>query len=273
MNAKTELKSATPYEDIAAAFVVRHVMTPIDEAFCVKPNETIESAVGRLNERGFDYAPVRDIDKVVGIFKTDNTPRSFVADVMQHLTPENTVDADAPLENLPMWLCQCPFQIVLSKKQVIGLVNAADLNKEPLRSFLFLHIASVERRLARLVRNEFPRDEDWLAILSVSRRKRILNIEKDMDFGDVEIDLLEHVYFSDLINIINGCSIGTIMAAELGWALSTDKDGINDLRTRICHTTKLLLRSADELSQLVESISGLHKVIEVADNMLHESTT
>lgn len=271
MTARLRPWSATPYDDIAAAFSVRHVMTHIENALCVATNESVTTATEQLASDGFDYAPVTEAGQVVGVFQVDggdSEPGRCVVDVLQRLTPDNTVDADAPLEDLPGWLCECQFQIVFSRKRVVGLVNAADLNKQPMRSLLFLHIADAERKLAELIRREYPWNDDWFGMLSDKRRERIAETREEIEKGDVDIDLLEFAYFTDLVTVISKSTINDRVKPLLNWSLAKHGGGIGELRNSACHPVRPVLRTVAELPGVVERFGRLRDLIHAADKLL-----
>ena len=273
MSARLQPRSATLYDDIAAAFGVRHVMTPIENALCVTTDEIVADAAEKLASHSFDFAPITMGRQIVGIFEgkpAEGTPGQRVCNVVQRLAPENTVDADAPLEELPAWLCECRFQIVLRMKSVVGLVSSADLNKSAMRSLLFLHIADAERKLAALVRCKYVRDEDWLALLAKSRRDKVLKARDETHRGDVDADLLELVYFTDLISVVKKSVIRDGFEELLGWRLSAKGKGLIDLRNDTCHPIRPILRGIGELQKLVERFKRLHNIIDAADQLLHK---
>lgn len=262
------------YDDVAAGFHIRHVMTPRNQATCIPTTEAIEVAAARLSASCFDFAPVvDDAQKVVGIFEAKSLASSsatLVGDVAQPLTPRNTVDANAPLESLPRWLLECPFQIVLESKEPVGLVDAADLNKEPMRSLLFLHIAGAERAMAELIRNRYQQGAEWLRLLSEKRRQKIDEVLKQAQEGDVDTSVLECVYFTDLVTVICKSPIGDHVKPKLDWSLSKHGGGVGALRNAACHPVKPVLRRVCELQKLVMNFERLHDITRAAHQLLRE---
>jgi len=245
-------------------------MTPIEDAVCVSTTDTAKAAARRLQSNDFDHAPVTEAGQVVGIFHASKTGErgQRVVEVMDRLVPDNTVDADAPLEDLPRWLCECQFQIVLARKRVVGLVNAADLNKQAVRSLLFLHIADAERKLAALIHRAYEQDDDWLCLLSEKTRNKIEEAHRQTQKGDVDIRLLESACFIDLLTVVSKRPIHDRIAPLLNWDLAKHKGGINELRTAACHPVKAVLRSVAELPKLVERFERVHELISAANKLL-----
>jgi hypothetical protein len=262
-----------PYEEIAGGFRVRHVMTPRDEFVSVSSGERASDAARRLGD-DYGYAPVTDeaglIVGTVARKELEDNPSERVGDRVTPLSLRNMIDADAPLEQLFDWLCDLPFQLVSAQKTIVGLVHAADLNKQPARTLVHLHITDLERRLARLIRIRFPCSREWFAFLTERRRAKIEEVRQSMDQGDVNINLLECVYLDDLHTIITKSDLACYLGNRLRWSLKTGWGGVRKLRDAASHGVRRMLPDVKHMPELRDRFRRVHDLIHAVDPALEE---
>src|SRR5215212_2384760 len=105
---------------------------------CPASADAVEMAK-HLRERDFDLAGVQETEQgsVIGFVSVDDLTVGLVSDHIQRFGPEWLVsDGIALLDLLPV-LSVKPQVFVLTGHSVGGIVTRADLNKPPLRVYLF----------------------------------------------------------------------------------------------------------------------------------------
>jgi hypothetical protein len=124
----------------------------------------------------FDVAGVKATPHgpVIGFVKRSHLERGIVGDHKQPLTAENLISDATPLPGVLAFLRDHPFAFVLIGSSVRGIVTRADLNKPPVRVYLFGLISLLEMHLGFWIRASFP-DDSWQRALNPQR----LNAAKD----------------------------------------------------------------------------------------------
>ena len=271
MKHQQDSESPWPYEDIASGFRVRHIMTPREDFSCVCNEQSCRDASDHLLENDFSYAPAtNETGEVVGIVAREKLRASSgqrVCDVGEPLSPTNTVDASAPLERLVAWLRERPFQIVTDEKEVVGLVHVSDLNRQPVRTLVHLHVADLERRLMILVKHEFGDPNDWMEHIPASRKRNIQKRMRDTN-SDFEIEPLEYAYLSDLLTIVEESRLCDELQCHLDWSFKKRAGGLNKLRNLASHPVSTLVQNEEELECLIARLARLHDLIYATEQVL-----
>ena len=146
---------------------------------------------------------------------------------------------------------------------MIGLVSPADLNKLPARVFIYNLIGGLELGLAHLISSQFKDGSDSLIeLLSTDRQKEVHQIKKDLLSGNADVELLQQLYLSDLINII---AKQPELRKSLGFSSRKSAEdylnGLNALRNQTMHFVRPLLQNIPEdLEKLHQRINRVEEI-------------
>ncbi len=124
-------------QDIAAAFTVGHIQTPVKTALPVGPQDSQGDLVAAMAEAQFDATPVFADQVVVGYARQRDMRRGGepVSAVMRPLTAAVLVQSGAPIDRLLQRLLAEQFLLVVDGDGISGLVTPSDLNKQAGRTF------------------------------------------------------------------------------------------------------------------------------------------
>jgi len=85
---------------------------------------------------------------------------------------------------------------------VSGIITRGDLQKMPIRMWLFSLISLIEMQMLRIIREQFP-DKSWVTLISTERKEKAENLLRDRKNKNEEIDLVDCLEFCDEYKIIS----------------------------------------------------------------------
>ena len=213
-------------------------MTPRHDLFTGEQGADLARMRAEAKRRRFDLVPITRDGRIVGLLRVEGGEP-------EPLTDRWLVSRDTPIPDLLGLFVESglPGFLVFWRQDVIGLVTPADLNKLPARIFLYHLIGEVELALALRIRSQFADDPSQiLHMLSEKRRKSLEEYLTVLAEGNVDIDPVQLLRLSDVINI---AAKHETLRAELGFPSrrATEKalGGLNDLRNRTMHPVRPLL--------------------------------
>jgi len=224
-------------------FTVETLMTPRRDLLTAPQGMGLASLRAEARRRRFDLLPLTRDGRIVGLLRVrDGEP--------EPLNERWLVSRDTAIPDLLSLFVETtrPGFLVLRRQEVVGLVTPADLNKLPTRVFLYNLIGEVELALAAQIREHFDGDAgQMLNLLSPKRRREIKEPLAHLAEGNVDIEPMQLLRLSDLINIM---AKREELRAELGFssrrAAEMALGGLNDLRNRTMHPVRPLLERIPE---------------------------
>jgi hypothetical protein len=214
-----------------------------------------------LEGRDFDVAGVQDVRNgpVIGFVERARLQGGPVRDHRQDLTADHLISDATPLSTLLATLSGRQRAFVLVGTDVRGIVTQADLNKPPVRVYLFGLVSLLEMHLEFWVRAEYP-DDSWQAALKTARLKKAKRVQVDRHARNQDVSLLECLEFSDKRDLI-------VQRPQLRETLGlSDPDWATDLlerarrlRNDLAHSQLDLGRGSSwpEVIKLVQSVEEL----------------
>jgi hypothetical protein len=146
-----------------------------------------------------------------------------------------------------------PGFLVFQRQDVVGLFTPADLNKLPVRVYLYFLIGEVELALTLQIRSHFAaKPEQALQMLSAKRRGELEEQIAGLTEQNIGVDPVQLLRLSDVINI---AAKHEPLRSRLGFssrrAVENALGGLNDLRNRTMHPVRpLLTRIPEDLERL-----------------------
>ena len=152
-----------------------------------------------MESHDYDVVGIRKDGVVEGYVGRESLSTGRSGDYAQPFTPKDLISEAAPLIDVFAALRDSPRVFVTYLDRVTGLVTKGDLQKAPVRMWLFGIISLLEMQLLRLIRACYP-DDTWVPLLSPPRRvggaRRILN---DRRTRNEEIDLVDCLQFGERV--------------------------------------------------------------------------
>ena len=195
---------------------------------------------GFMKEHDFDVIGVRRAGLVEGYAKKTDLLYGTLADHMIAFSSTDLLGDEAPLIETFKHMRHSHQIFVCVLSRIGGIVTHGDLQKAPVRMWLFGLISLIEMHLLRLVREGFP-DGSWLKIISPERVAAAEKIFADRKRRNEAIDLEDCLQFSDKRDIILASNE---LRAELGFDSRQSGEHIlkdlEELRNNLAHAQDII---------------------------------
>jgi hypothetical protein len=228
---------------------VRHVAEP----FLTFDNpRSAREIAAFMRERDFDVVGVRRHGIVVGYVN-----RSELTDgtLEEHVTPFEhlQVDETTPILDTLRLLRHSPRVFVVVMGHVSGIVTKGDLQKAPVRMYLFGVLSLLEMQLLRLIRSAFPEDS-WKPQLSQNRIDKAMGVLDDRRRQNEATDLADCLQFGDKATIVAKCrELRDALGFESASKAETLLSKLQHLRDALAHAQDIVTGHWPELVDLLES--------------------
>jgi hypothetical protein len=204
-----------------------------------------------MDNKGYDVVGINDSESglINGYIERSNLKNGKCEEYRKDFQVEEIVSSDTPLTD------------VLSKNSISEIVTRADLQKQPIRLFIFGFISLFEMHLLELIRKHFP-NETWKDKLKKSRLEEVEKIYKQRKRKNEEIDLISCLQLCDKKEII--ASDKEELIAELGFKSKNKWDkqfkNIEDMRNNLAHSQDL--KEVLDPMKITELVDEIKKIIE-----------
>jgi hypothetical protein len=255
-------RRGTRLSELRAVFGAGVMAQAISEPLESCPIDAPATEAGALlKERGFDAAGVQAVEDgpVVGFVLREKLLDGIVRDHTSAITSEHLVSDAIPLGDLLAVLSGRERVFVLEGRVVKSIITRADLNKPPVRVYLFGLISLLELHLQFWVSGCYP-EESWQQALNPGRleaAKKLLELRKGRNH---EITLLQYLQFCDKRDLVldSGELRDKLGFASKGRGL-TLLTSAEKLRDMFAHSQEDLAQESswEELIAVVESIEQL----------------
>ena len=250
------------WADINQSFPVRLIMTPAESLSYWDPKSSNESCFQEDGKLKYDVIPIKSDGQISGLI-TNDKPHEI-----KQLERKWLITHDAPISELvSLFLTTLiPAFFVISRQEIVGLVTPADLNKLPTRVYIYSLIGDVELQLSNLIRKEQSiTPEEILGLISKERSEEIRNVMKKLGTQNVDIDIFQLLYLSDMLSIIQKTKV---LREYLGFSSRKEAEhglsGINELRSQTMHLVKpLLSKMPQDLHTLDMRLARIRNVLDI----------
>ncbi len=202
----------------------------------------------------FTCIPVREGEDgpIIGVLERPQTPEQEASEPrMRPLDGSMLISAEASLRELIPLLRQSPYRLVVTEKGVEGIVTRSDLQKLPVRLYVFALITHLEQLMRDIIAERYPND-DWFVLLPPQLRKSIEKDWQKLKERDLTISKLECASLSAKCTILE-----QVLPPEEGKKLSEEHKMIVDLRNTIDHATSY----ANDAQRGQDFIDCHHKIL------------
>lgn len=235
--------------DIAESLVSFDVEQPTSEVLRV------------MERRVFTLAGLRDGDQVVGFVRIEDLkdPDAPCGRYRRPIEPADIIGDETPLNELVTRLASTPRLFVTAFGRVNGIVTLTDLQRSPVRMWLFGLITIIEMTFTDMILEKWP-DEGWTELLSKGRleKARALNDERSRRREDYCVRLLDCLQFSDKGQIL-------MKDKSMRETLGFDSKGSGDravqrveaLRNSLAHAQDILTGGWETIVALTKNLDDI----------------
>ena len=149
-----------------------------------------------MKEKGYDVVGVREGGIIQGYVKQDDLSNDKISDHIIQIKPDEPLQETMSLVHAFKELRDRRWVFVSILGQVGGIVTRGDLQKAPVRMWLFGLVSLIEMQLLWCIRQSYP-NESWVGLLPENRHKKAQGILTDRRNKNTEIDLADCLEFVD----------------------------------------------------------------------------
>lgn len=177
-------RKGTRFSALREIFVEKITARSIYEPlFCCPADSQTKDVRRALTLRGFDVAGVKDTltNEVIGYVLIDELGDGGLRQSMRSITADLLVSDSTPIAEIFSVLTGREFAFVLSGQRIAGIITRADINKPPVRIYLFGMTSLFEMHLNAWV-HHFYDDEGWVEKVPEQRMQaatRIYDLKKE----------------------------------------------------------------------------------------------
>lgn len=206
---------------------VEHIMT---SDLVTRPHDvSVEVILADPELEGIDQIPVKRGDVIVAVIERPDDPALPGGDIQPRALEESIlIAADEPISRFLKIAEKSPYRLVVNGGGIGGIVTRSDLLKLPVRIFLFTLITHLETVMANLIARELPDDDDWLDLLSESRRENVLRKAGSARAVRLDPALLEFADFCDKRTVVR-------KHRQPGKGFEADLKKVEELRNTLAH--------------------------------------
>ncbi len=251
---------------LEAGITARAIMEPLQS--CPAGSLAIEMT-RILRQKGFDVAGVRETHEgpVIGYVSKESLQNGVVRDHLRMLTTDLLVSDATPLPSLLSVLKSRERAFVLVRSEVTGIVTRADLNKPPVRVYLFGLVSLLEMHLTFWVRAYYP-DDSWKQCLATRRLEKAEQLLSDRRARKQDTGLINCLQFCDKRDLVLARQ-ELLDSLEIGAAPGTRAflKRAEDLRNGLAHSQEYLVKGA-AWSEVIDVVEWVEGVVEKSDGLV-----
>ncbi|MBE9057927.1 hypothetical protein [Sphaerospermopsis sp. LEGE 08334] len=260
-----QLKSRS--QDLRSLFensiTIEYVAEPLK---AVKADADIREIINWMELQDFDVVGVETEGSITGYVERSTLRENLrenqsgkCSNYQQVFHPQELIAMSTPLMKLLPILQQKSRLFVLDCNNVSGIITCGDLQKAPVRMFLFGLVTLLEMNLLRLVRLYYPQDS-WQKVLKPDRLEAAQKLWRESQERNEATDLLDYLQFCDKRELVLN---QPELFNKLG--LNSKRSGerflksAEHLRNRLAHAQNLV--SGSSWQDLISLAEGLERLL------------
>jgi hypothetical protein len=216
-------------------------------------------------DKDYDVVGVRQLGVVRGYVQRDSVGDGELGAYMQPFEPDALLAESASLLRVFAAMRGSSHVFVVIFGEVGGIVTRGDLQKAPVRMWLFGLISLIEMQLLRIIREGYP-DDSWQPLLSEHRLYLAQKLLSDRQRRNEAIDLEDCLQFADKRTILlksrklwKQMDFGSKSAGE---SLLED---LEKLRNRLAHAQDIM---HDDSLKIIELATDAERFLHCCENLI-----
>ncbi len=245
------------------AFVVHDITEPLVSFDDFAPT----SQVRELMEEGhYEVVGIRQRGRIEGYMEIDDVSDGTCGDFMKPFEDSQVILSAAPLPELVLRLRDQRRLFVSTFGRVGGIVSRSDLDKPPVRMWLFGMVTLIEMRFGRLIEQYCP-GESWREFLSASRVEKAEKLLLERDRRNQSVTLLDCLQLSDKSQIVaRSPTLRGLTRFESRRQVEQTAKMLEKLRNNLAHCQTIttgdweaILILSENLDNVLDGPPGLHE--------------
>jgi hypothetical protein len=237
------------------SIIIREIAEPLS-SFDV--NSSVDNVKQFMSTKDYDVIGVREDGLICGYARKSELSEGKIGDYLIHFGENEKFPETTSLIKVLKLFRDLDRIFVLFLEQVGGIVTRGDLQKAPVRMWLFGLISLIEMQLLRIIRESYP-EEEWKDLINQHRLNNANKILSERQSNNTAIDLADCLQFCDKRDIV-------LKSNEIGEKLGFNNKsefflkGLEELRNNLCHAQDIITGNWPNIIDLaIEAENFLHK--------------
>jgi len=251
--------------------VAQIMVTELD--YCTR-NDDPSRILGVMDTKNYDIMPVKEDDRFIGYIERSLLEKmKQIGLAMQVIKFDIIVSSNTSIDKVINLFQKSRFFFVNRANDLVGLVTYADLDKIPVRIWLFILISKFEILLLQLIK-KFYKKSLWLNELTPLRRRKITDLLNEKRKHDIDVSLEDCLNLGDLIELLErDGGLRSFVGYETRNSCSQEMSGLDHLRNNVVHPSNSLVNSYDGVKKLNERIGRLQQAMKRVESALENPIT
>jgi hypothetical protein len=218
-----------------------------------------------METQDYDVVGIRQKGLMVGyVVKEEISDSAVVANVHDFDSAELIADTTTLVEVFKLLRARSRVYVIYLN-EVSGIVTKGDLQKAPVRMWLFGLVSLLEMQLLRLIRGCHP-NESWVRFLKEARLDEARKLFEERKAKNEEVDLADCLQFCDKRDILKSSDeIRSLVGIKSKKQVEGLLKKAEKLRNNLAHAQDIITEFWPEIAGTVESIESLLEDMEKVD--------
>jgi hypothetical protein len=210
-----------------------------------------------MNAEDFDVVGVRRGGLVVGYVERTNLGLGTFAERVEEFDDSTIISDASPLADVVRRLDRSSRLFVQIFGGISGIITMCDLQKPPVRMWLFGLITLIEMRMSRLI-EQLCEGESWKQYLSESRLQKAAELLEQRRQRSQNLRLIDCLQFSDKAQVIaRNESIRSLTRFTSRRQLEMGCKALENLRNNLAHSQDIISTDWRTIIMLSEDLDGV----------------
>ncbi|MEK6236212.1 MAG: hypothetical protein N2C14_16015 [Planctomycetales bacterium] len=219
-----------------------------------------------MRRREFDAAGVRREGAIAGYVMQEDLRDGTCGDHARTFDDSARIEASSPFSEVVLGLTDSPRLFVSILGAVGGIITRADLQKPPMRMWLFGMVTIIETRFAWMI-ERFRPDETWKQFVSESRLQKAEMLLEERKRRNQNLRLVDCLQFSDKGQIIaKDATLRVLTQFKSRRKTEEIVKELESLRNHLAHSQdviacdwEVIVKLTENLDRIIEGPPSLRK--------------
>jgi len=235
-------------------FVVHDIAEPL---VSFDDSTSAEKVRAFMDAQRFEIVGIRKEGRVEGYVELVNLGSGVCADYIKSFDETQVILDSTALADLVVRLKEQRRLFVLILGQIGGIVSRTDLQKPPVRMWLFGMVTLIEMRFSRLIEQYYP-DEKWKQYLSDGRIQKSEQLLAERIRRNQELSLLDCLQLTDKSQILaRSEKLRGLTRFESRRQLEDAAKMLEKLRNNLAHSQDIITGDWDTIVLLAERLDSV----------------
>ena len=207
-----------------------------------------------MRQRTLSVVGVRQEGLVAGFFEPPDDPQGVCSDHLRPFDDAMVLSDSAPLDQVIQALDHEPRLFVRGFWQIAGLIIRHDLQKAPVRMWLFGMLTLIEMRMTSQIEELYPQDS-WSEYLSASRMEGARELLVERQRRNQHLFLLDCLQFADKAQIFaRSKELRDTTRYTSRKQIEKEAKRLQRLRNNLAHSQDIITTDWEAILGLAESL-------------------